>query len=64
MLMQNKEVTILDNMTLKIQMDMYEMKVTKNGKRTYNAATGYHDDCIIAMLLALDCINKGTYVIR
>lgn len=63
-LMQNKQVSILDNMTLKIQMDMYEMKVTKTGRRTYNAATGYHDDCIIAMLLALDCITKGTYVIR
>lgn len=63
-LIQNKQVTILDNPTLKVQMDMYEMKVNQNGKRTYNAANGYHDDCIIAMLLALDCITKGTYVIR
>lgn len=63
-LMQNKQVQILDNSTLKVQMDMYEMKTTSNGKRTYNAANGYHDDCIIAMLLALECINKGTYVIR
>jgi hypothetical protein len=45
-------------------MDMFEMKVNQNGKHIYNAATGYHDDCIIAMLLALDCINKGVYVIR
>lgn len=63
-LMQNKQVTILDNSALKVQLDMYEMKTTPNGKHTYNAANGYHDDCIIAMLLALDCINKGTYVIR
>lgn len=63
-LQQNKQVTILDNNTLKVQMDMYEMKTNANGKRTYNAANGYHDDCIIAMLLALDCITKGTYVIR
>lgn len=63
-LMQNKQVTILDNSTLKVQLDMYEMKTTPNGKHTYNAANGYHDDCIIAMLLALDCINKGVYVIR
>ena len=53
-----------NNPTLKIQLDMYEMKTNANGKRTYNAANGYHDDCIIAMLLALDCINKGTYAIR
>lgn len=63
-LQQNKQVTILDNQTLKVQMDMYEMKINQNGKRTYNAASGYHDDCIIAMLLALDCISKGTYAIR
>lgn len=61
---QNKQVTILDNQTLKVQLDMYEMKTNQNGKRTYNAANGYHDDCIIAMLLALDCIGKGVYVIR
>lgn len=63
-LMQNKQVTILDDATLKVQLDMYEMKTNNNGKRTYNAANGYHDDCIIAMLLALDCINKGMYNIR
>lgn len=62
--MQNDNVTILDNQTLRIQMDMYEMKVNQNGKRTYNAASGYHDDCIIAMLLAFNCISTGHYCIR
>lgn len=62
--MQNDDVTILDNQTLRIQMDMYEMKVNPNGKRTYNAASGYHDDCIIAMLLAFNCISTGHYCIR
>lgn len=62
--MQNDDVTILDNQTLRIQMDMYEMKVSPNGKRTYNAASGYHDDCIIAMLLAFNCISTGHYCIR
>lgn len=46
--MQNRTVQILDNHTLKVQMDMYEQKINQNGKRTYNAASGYHDDCIIA----------------
>lgn len=63
-LMQRKEVTILDDSTLLTQMDMYEMKVNQNGKHIYNAASGFHDDCIIAMLLAVDCITKGTYIIR
>lgn len=61
--MQNKTVQILDCHALKVQMDMYEMKVTNNGKHTYNAASGYHDDCIIAMLLAFNCISSGLYCI-
>lgn len=61
---QRKEVTILDDVTLKIQMDMYEMKLNNNGKHIYNAPTGYHDDCIIAMLLAFNCITTGYYAIR
>lgn len=61
--MQNKQVQILDNQTLKIEMDMYEMKVNNNGKRTYNAASGYHDDCVIAMLLGFNCISSGQYCI-
>lgn len=61
---QNNRVQILNNAVLQTQMDMYEMKVTSNNKRTYNAATGYKDDCIIAMLLAYDCITKGQYNVR
>ena len=61
---QNHTVQILDNPTLRTEMDMYEMKVTNNNKRTYNAASGYHDDCIIAMLLAFNCITTGQYCIR
>ena len=61
---QNKDVQLLNDKTLQVQLDMYEMKVTSNGRHTYNAHSGYHDDCIIAMLLAFDCIKKGTYDIR
>ena len=61
---QQKQVQILSNSMLQTQMAMYEMKLSANGKKTYNAAYGYHDDCIIAMLLAFDCINKGVYLIR
>ena len=61
---QNKEVTILNDNKLLIEMAMYEIKLSNTNKKTYNAASGYHDDCIIAMLLAFDCINKGTYIIR
>lgn len=60
---QNKEVSILNDEYLKLQLDMYEMKLSSTNKRTYNAASGYHDDCLIATLLAFDCINKGKYIL-
>lgn len=61
---QNGDVTILNDEYLKLQFDMYEMKLSAANKRTYNANSGYHDDCLMATLLAFDCINKGTYTIR
>ena len=61
---QNKTVTLLNDGTLATEMSMYEMKASQTGKKTYNAAQGYHDDCVIATLLAYDCINKGNYNIR
>ena len=62
--LQNNAVTVLPDVALQTEMDMYEMKVNQNNKRIYNAATGYHDDMVIAMLLAFDCISKGQYSIR
>lgn len=62
--LQNNSVQILQDMALQTEMDMYEMKITQNNKKTYNAASGYHDDMVIAMLLAFDCISKGQYQIR
>lgn len=61
---QNHSVSILKDSWLMLQLTMYQMKLSPTGKKTYNAASGYHDDCIIAMLLAFDCISKASYVIR
>lgn len=62
--LQNKEITILNDEYLKLQLDMYQMRLSQTNKRTYNAANGYKDDCIIATLLAFDCLNKGSYALR
>lgn len=61
--MQNGNVQILRDNALLTQLDMYEMKISSTGKKTFNAKPPYHDDMIIAMLLALDCITKGIYKI-
>ena len=61
--MQNNNIQILEDNALLTQLDMYEMKLSSTGKKTFNAKPPYHDDMIIAMLLALDCISKGNYKI-
>lgn len=57
----NHQCTILDDHNLIIQLQLYEMKLSKSGKRTYNAPSGAHDDLIMATLIGLDCINRGNY---
>lgn len=61
---QNGTLSLLNDGALVTQMSMYEMKLSPTQKKTYNAAQGYHDDCIIATLLAYDVINKSNYCIR
>ena len=34
------------------EMKRYEYQITPNGSITYNAPSGYHDDCVIALALA------------
>lgn len=58
---QNKQVQLLDDPELVIEMEMYQMKVTSNGHRVYNAAHNFHDDCVIATMLGIEAITKGTY---
>jgi hypothetical protein len=38
--------------TLTDEMKRYEYEITANGNITYNAPSGYHDDCVIALALA------------
>ncbi len=53
----NHTISLLNNNELITELSMYEMKPSPTGKPTYNATNGYHDDLIIATMLALDCNN-------
>lgn len=58
---QNRTIQLLDDPEQSLQMSAYAMERTPSGKITYNAAPGYHDDCIIATALALHGTKRGTY---
>lgn len=53
---QNRAIRLIDDNELKIQLSAYQMERTPSGLITYNAASGYHDDCVIATALS----NHGT----
>lgn len=56
----NKTIQLLNNTDLKLEMSNYEVEKTNTGKITYNAASGYHDDLIMATMIAYDSIiNKN-----
>ena len=61
---QNRTIQLLDDPELKIQMSAYQAERTPSGKITYNAAPGYHDDCIMATAFALHGLSTAQYSIR
>lgn len=58
---QNQEVGILNDEKLLHQLSIFECKPTGSGKITYSAAKNGHDDMVMSMLLAFDCLKSGSY---
>lgn len=48
------------NGSIKDELDVFEYQYTSTGVR-YNAPTGYHDDCVNALALAVKCKNEHKY---
>lgn len=64
-LIQNQQITLLDDATLKLQFAHFQIKETKTGKITYeNDSDTVHDDIVIATALALTADRKGTYNVK
>lgn len=61
--LENKEIGILRDEELLTELRMYAAERTKTGKITYNAPSGYRDDCVIATAICWDSLftNKGNY---
>lgn len=62
---QNKTVTLLDDMYLKLQFSAFETKSTPSGLITYgNSSDRIHDDIVMATALALNCFKSNKYAVR
>jgi hypothetical protein len=49
---EHEAIQIPNITTIQKELRSYEAELTKTGKLTYNAASGFHDDCVIALALA------------
>ena len=58
---KSNSVTLLNDPELKLEMSAYQLQPLSNGKHTYNAMTGFHDDIIMATAICLDGMTKGNY---
>lgn len=51
-------ITILEDTKLKEQLQHYQIEETPTGKITYNSASGFNDDAVMALAIAYDTIKK------
>lgn len=61
---QNGTIQLLNDNELKMEMSVLKREKTKSGKTTYNAQSGYHDDCILATCYSLDGLKINKYNFR
>lgn len=55
---QNKDIQLIDDNELLVELSAYEQQLTKTGKPTFNAQLGTHDDIIMSLAIGLDSLTK------
>ena len=56
----HKKEVFFPNGAIKEELDVFEYQFTSTGVR-YNAPSGFHDDCVNALALAVKCRNEHRY---
>lgn len=61
--LEQRKITLLDNEELLRELAGYEEQITRSGLRTYNCPPPLHDDCVMALCIALEasCSKSGQY---
>ena len=60
---EHSEIGIYNDQVLIGELLSFESKRNPSGSFTYSAPDGLHDDCVMSLALAWDCINAGSSVI-
>lgn len=62
---QNNDIIIPNDDEIKLELMKYEMTVSGTNKPVFNACSGFHDDCLVSLMIALDSIltkKKSTFI--
>lgn len=60
-LLQNKLIELYADPELLVELSQYEMTFSKTGKRVMNAKSGFHDDLIMSLAIAINSVSAGEY---
>lgn len=60
---ENRYIGLIRDEELLTELRAYKQEITKSGKITYNAPSGYKDDCVVSTAICYDSIinKKGQY---
>lgn len=63
---ENERIHLLRDEELLLELRAYRLEVTKSGKITYNAPSGFKDDLVVSLAICYDSLtnNQGHYSIR
>ena len=62
-LLQNRLIELYADPELLVELSQYEMTFSKTGKRVMNAKSGFHDDLIMSLAIAINSVSAGEYCV-
>ena len=57
----SKKLSILDDDIYNTELEAFTMTQTPTGKPKFEAASGFHDDCVMSLAIGWECLNKNKY---
>jgi phage FluMu gp28-like protein len=54
----SKKIMIIDDDVLKSELEMFTMSISPSGHVKFAAPDGFHDDCVMALAIAWECLQK------
>ena len=54
----SKKIKVLNEEVIKMELEMFTMKISSTGHVSFSAPSGFHDDIVMSLAIAYECYNK------